>query len=131
MRQFIAGLQQADSTLLKFPPLLLLTPVEGFVDNSNDALHFEHKACRLRVTTVKLSTSQESSTSTTAQFTASLKSLAQDLDRTGTGLACHTAAAAVEQSTSGVSTTLHFLFVECYSSEQDYLAQRDQNYLCL
>lgn len=130
MRRFISGLQEADSTLLKFPPLLLLTPVEGFVDN-DDALRFEDKACKFRVTTIKLYTKGELSSSTAAQFTACLKRLAQDLDRTGTGLACHTAAAASEQSTSGISTTLHFLFVECYSSEQDYLAQQDQNYLCL
>ena len=136
MRQFIAGLQETNPTLLKFPPLLLLTPVEGFVNN-NGALHFEHQPCKLRVTTIKLCTTHESSSTTAAQFTACLKSLAQYLHRTATGLACHTAVAEERgngdgrESTSGLSTTLHFLFVECYSEEEGYLAQQEQNYLCL
>lgn len=136
MRQFIVGLQETDPTLLKFPPLLLLTPVEGFVNN-NGALHFEHQPCKLRVTTIKLCTTHESSSTTAAQFTACLKSLAQDLHRTATGLACHTAVAEERGNgddkgpTSGLSTTLHFLFVEFYSNKERYLTQQEQNYLCL
>lgn len=138
MRQFLASLQETDSGLFKFPPLLLLTPVEGFVDDSNDALHFEHTACRFRVTTIKLPTDQASSDRIAAQFTTCLKGLAQDLDRTPTALACHTAAGAVEsghrdrqESSSALYTTLHFLFVECYSPEEGCLAQQGRNYVCL
>ncbi|OJJ06484.1 hypothetical protein ASPVEDRAFT_87782 [Aspergillus versicolor CBS 583.65] len=137
MRQFIAGLQETDSGLFKFPQLQLLTPVEGFVDGSNNDLHFEHRACRFRVITIKLCTDHESSKGTATRFTTSLKSLVQDLDRTRTALACHTAAAVEsgrrdrQEPSSELSTTLHFLFVECYSSEEGCLTQRDQNQLRL
>lgn len=136
MRQFLASLQETDSGLLKFPPLLLLTPAAGFVNDSSDALHFEHAACIFRVTTIKLCTDQESSENTASQFTACLKSLAQDLDGIPIALACHTAAAVEsgnrnhQEPASGLSTTLHFLFVECYLF-QGHLAHRDQNHLRL
>ncbi|KAH8697927.1 hypothetical protein BGW36DRAFT_427865 [Talaromyces proteolyticus] len=120
MRKFLAALQSTGSKDAKFPPLILMTPVEGFVNNNNKSLHFESRSCKLTITKIEVCSDHGEAKS----ILTSLGSLARNLNSKVMGLACFVAVTEEKEgdqpnnhSAVDHSTTAHFLFVQCYSLE--------------